>query len=124
MIPQNLIFIYNANSGALNSLLGTAHKIISPDTYDCNLCALTFGNFNENTTWSTFRESSVVDMLFLHKDEFLKQYRSKWLPKYDFPTVLMKIDNQLEIFMDSKELAVVETTQQLVGAIKGKLSAF
>lgn len=124
MTPQALIFVYNANSGAINSLIGTAHKIVSPETYKCGLCALTFGNINENTTWRKFRESSALEMIFLHKDEFLKQYRSKWLPKYDFPIVLLKIDNQLEVFMQSNEFGALDSAQELVEVVKLKFKEF
>ncbi len=121
---QSLIFVYNANSGAVNALLDTAHKIVSPDTYECSLCALTFGNFKENITWKAFRESANVEMLFLHKNEFLKQYRSKWLPKYDFPIVLMKVDDQLEAFVTKKELNLVESTESLISLINNRFEEF
>jgi len=39
---MNLIFVYNANGGLVNSWLDTAHKIVSPSTYSCSLCAITF----------------------------------------------------------------------------------
>ncbi len=29
-------FIYNAKNGLANSIIDLAHKIISPDTYQCN----------------------------------------------------------------------------------------
>ena len=48
---EKLIFIYNANSGKHNALLDTMHKIVSPNTYNCNLCDITFGLFTENKTW-------------------------------------------------------------------------
>lgn len=118
---QSLIFVYNANSGAVNSFLNTAHKIVSPETYVCNLCALTFGNFKENTTWKNFREQPDFEMLFLHKDEFLKQYRSKCLPKYDFPVILVNVDNQVEVFMDATALNEIETTENLIVAVVNKI---
>ena len=81
---SKLIFVYNATSGKLNSLLDSAHKIASPGTYECRLCHLTFGVFKENELWARFRESltntnSSLQLEFLHKDEFEKQYWSKWL---------------------------------------------
>jgi len=39
------IFVYNADSGPINGLKDYFHKIIKPETYECNLCAVTFGNF-------------------------------------------------------------------------------
>ena len=40
-------FIYNAKSGLANSIFDLAHKLISPDTYECNLCKITHGAFTE-----------------------------------------------------------------------------
>ncbi|WP_241234677.1 hypothetical protein [Nonlabens ponticola] len=57
MAIGKLIFVYNANSGRINSWLDSAHKIISPSTYQCKLCELTHGAFTEHDEWSRFRES-------------------------------------------------------------------
>ncbi|EAS20571.1 GTPase [Nonlabens mediterrranea] len=133
-----LIFVYNANSGKINSLLDSAHKIVSPDTYDCKLCDLTYGVFKENEEWSRFRESLLdtnlnLQLEFLHKDEFAKQYWSKWLPKYEFPIILCLSDkiqdyndgfgtnSGLDVFMNTEELNELETINQLITAIEKRL---
>ncbi len=38
-----LIFVYNADSGLLNAINDGILKIVSPSTYQCSLCSLTFG---------------------------------------------------------------------------------
>ena len=85
MAIDKLIFVYNANSGKLNAWLDSAHKIVSPSTYDCQLCDLTYGVFKENVEWVRFRESELItnnvrQLEFLHINEFEKNYKSKWLP--------------------------------------------
>jgi hypothetical protein len=119
-----LIFVYNANSGTLNSLFDSAHKIVSPKTYDCNLCDLTFGVFAEKEAWKNFREASAIEMIFLHKDEFLKQYRSKWLPKYNFPSILSAENDKLEIFITPEELNEIDTVEDLIEEIQHKITLF
>ncbi|NJM95354.1 MAG: GTPase, partial [Acaryochloridaceae cyanobacterium CSU_5_19] len=42
---DRLIFVYNANSGGINTALDIAHKLLSPSTYRCNLCRLTHDTF-------------------------------------------------------------------------------
>ncbi|MGJ8683884.1 MAG: GTPase [Nonlabens sp.] len=138
MITQ-LIFVYNANSGAINSLLDSAHKIVSPATYDCKLCELTYGVFKENEEWSRFRESISqhhpdLQLEFLHKDEFNKKYWSKWLPKYEFPIVLSMSDavqdyndgfgtnSGLDIFMSTTDMNSIETIEELMGKIEKRLN--
>ncbi|MEX0288178.1 MAG: GTPase, partial [Flavobacteriaceae bacterium] len=70
---HKLLFIYNANSGLGNMLLDGAHKILSPSTYECKLCDITYGAFTERKIWKAFRKESGIEMEFLHKDEFLEQ---------------------------------------------------
>ena len=66
---MKLIFVYNANSGLLNTLRDIGHKTISPQTYQCNLCDLTHGLLKERKQWREFKETATVEMEFLHKDE-------------------------------------------------------
>jgi hypothetical protein len=137
-VITKLIFVYNANAGKINSLLDSAHKLISPGTYDCKLCELTYGVFKEDVDWIRFRESVKttnpnLQLEFLHKDEFEKQYWSKWLPKYDFPIILgMRDEVQdyndgfgtnlgLDVFMDATEMNTFSLTEELVNSMKLKL---
>jgi hypothetical protein len=121
---MKLIFVYNANSGKVSAIVDGLHKIVSPSTYDCNLCAITFGNFSEDKVWREFREESKAEMEFYHRDEFLKQFRSKWLPKYDFPVLLSEEKGELELFMDVQELNSLEDANQLIEAIKKRQSHY
>ena len=117
-----LIFIYNANSGKLNSLLDSAHKVLSPATYGCKLCAITFGVFTENTVWKKFREQSATELLFLHKDEFKKQYASKFGHKFTFPIILAETDQDLEVFVGTKEFMAIENSEELIQIMTKRLT--
>ena len=44
---KKLIFIYNAKSGLVNEMIDFAHKIVSPETYECNLCAISYNTFTK-----------------------------------------------------------------------------
>lgn len=142
-------------------MLDSAHKIISPATYDCKLCELTHGVFKENELWSRFldrlrfRESlngmkpvphslryeSIsknhpdVQLEFLHKDEFHKKYWSKWLPKYDFPIVLMASEQEmyndgfgsnsgLDIFINTAEMNALESLEELIAVVEKRIKGF
>lgn len=119
---SKLIFVYNANSGTVNSLIGTAHKILKPETYSCSLCALTFGKFTEKTSWKRFRKQHAIPMRFLHKDQFLKQYKSKWLPAYTFPIILVEENNSLTVLITTQELAQISDTKGLINLMNTKLT--
>lgn len=89
---MKLIFVYNANSGKRNALIDAGHKLFSPSTYPCSLCALTYDTFTENTIWKKFRKNSHYEMEFYHKDEFESKFPSV---KLLYPTVLKLEDHQL-----------------------------
>lgn len=119
---MKLIFVYNANSGFLDRILDSAHKIMSPSTYDCNLCDITFGKFTEDELWKAFRENAKIAMEFYYKDEFLQQYKSKWLQQHSFPTILSEGESDLELFIPSETLDEMTSSEDLIEEISKLMS--
>ncbi|MCY7376717.1 MAG: hypothetical protein LH472_12225 [Pyrinomonadaceae bacterium] len=70
-----IIFVYNADSGVFNLLTDVAHKMFSPQTYACNLCAVTHSNFGMKKEWKEFLETLENPLEFLHADEFKSRYK-------------------------------------------------
>lgn len=120
---MKLIFVYNANSGKINALIDSAHKMVSPETYNCDLCSLTHGAFKEKEEWIRFRESVNTPLVFLHKDEFLKAYKSKWLPKYTFPIVLAQDDHGLEVVITATGFESITTVEELITKVQNILKS-
>ena len=118
---QKLLFIYNANAGKANAFLDSMHKVFSPQTYDCKLCELTFGVVSENRTWKKFRQETDQKMVFLHKDEFAKKYKSKFGYKFSFPIVLTEGGNGLEVLISTEELNQLKVVHALVRLVKERL---
>ena len=119
---QKLVFIYNADSGLRNVILDSAHKILSPDTYACSLCDITYGAFTENSVWKKFRKETNLDMEFLHKDEFSKAYASKFGHKFTFPIVLAESNSGLEVFIKTEELNDLENSVALITLVQERNS--
>lgn len=111
-ITGKLVFVYNADSGAFNLLTDIAHKIFSPETYSCNLCALTHSNFGMKKQWKKFLESLDAEAEFLHADEFKN--------KYDFQeTALPAVykqhkDGNLEILIDAPTINQCKSVDDLI----------
>ena len=122
-IREKLIFVYNANSGKRNAILDSMHKVLSPSTYDCNLCDITYGLVSENHTWKRFREESKHDMVFLHKDEFAKKYASKFGAKFTFPIVLVEGTGGLEVFIGTEELNDLKSPYTLIQLVQERVDA-
>lgn len=118
---KKLIFIYNANSGKKNALVDIAHKIISPNTYACTLCDITFGVFKENKDWKKFRKASKISMEFLHKDEFTKAFASKFSFRTSYPVVLAETAYNLEFFIATDELNTIENVADLMRLVEERL---
>ena len=120
-MSKKIIFIYNANSDTGSKLFDFAHKIISPATYNCSLCSLTFGNFTEKKQWKTFREQLLAkgyELEFLHKDEFQDSYKSKFGHGFTYPIILLETAHDLEVLVTTEKLNGFETVEELIGEVK------
>lgn len=69
-----LIFIYNADSGFLSMLKDGSYKTVSPATYPCRLCDLSWGLLGERRRWRAFIDGLPESVRFLHRDEFEDEY--------------------------------------------------
>ena len=74
MLPQRLLFVYNADGGRLAGLKDMFHKILSPSTYPCSLCAVTYGATAMRPEWREFIQKLPVPVEFPHRDEFRRDY--------------------------------------------------
>lgn len=119
---KNLVFVYNARSGLGNAFLDSAHKFLSPATHSCRLCSLTFGLSGERRAWKEFREQSGIRMTFLHRDEFLSAYASKFGAKYIFPLVVADTGEDLEVVLSAAELNVIGNTDELIRVLSSRMA--
>ncbi|WP_353779748.1 GTPase [Winogradskyella sp. 3972H.M.0a.05] len=121
---MKLIFVYNANSGKLNALLDSGHKLFSPNTYKCQLCAITHGTFSEKKQWKQFRENTNLDMEFYHIDEFEAQYPDA---NFKFPIILKEELGKLTTVVSSEDFKDIEDIEALINRIntcvKSRLTA-
>lgn len=111
---MKLIFVYNADSGLFNTVTDIAHKILSPKTYNCNLCALTHGHFKIKQDWVKFLKQIDTELEFLHRDEFVKKYSYN---NADFPAILIEEKNKLSLWLDQTAINKIKTLDDLKNAI-------
>ncbi|MFQ3336647.1 MAG: hypothetical protein ACI95T_000965 [Flavobacteriales bacterium] len=112
---SKLLFVYNAKSDILNSTFDFAHKIISPNTYNCSLCKLTHGNFREKKEWIEFKENSKHELEFLHIDEFERLH-----PRNSYPTVLEFSEEKLKTILSTDDLNEINSTEELIDSLNNK----
>ncbi len=114
---MRLIFVYNADSGRLNSWLDIGHKLLSPDTYSCNLCALTHGLLSEREEWKRYREESADELVFLHRDEFEKRYAKD--SEFGYPVILrVNGDGGYEVLMTAEEINGFDELSTLIERLR------
>ena len=114
---KELIFIYNAKSGFINELVDFAHKIISPETYDCNLCAITYGPFRMEKRWTDYIESLPINSVFTYQD---KLYENK-LKNVKLPSIFLRNGTELKELISSSEINKLNELQQLIKILEKKL---
>ena len=112
-----LIFIYNVKSGVVNELVDFAHKIISPETYNCNLCAISYGAFSIKKKWSTYIEALPLKSTFTYRDKFSKKGSSN----LKFPSVFLRNDAGLEEIITASEINEIKNLDQLIDLLNRKL---
>lgn len=113
-----LVFVYNAESGLFNTLSDVAHKLFSPQTYACNLCALTHSTFGMRREWREFLDGLGVHLEFLHADELLSRYG---LTGMSLPSILRKRGANLEEFVDAAAINSCRTMDELKQIITERL---
>jgi len=116
---ERLIFVYNADSGLFNSLTDFAHKIISPSTYDCQLCALTYGDFTMKKEWMEFIKNLPVDTEFVYKDQFAKRFKSQSIQP---PCIYFELDKSIQLLISAGEINSICNLADLKMLISDKLA--
>ena len=114
---MRLLFIYNAKSGSVNKVLGVAHKIINPSSYNCKLCELTHSNIGERKEWKLFRTACDIDMVFYHIDEFEEKYNQQ----FEYPIILKDNNSELESFLTKENINKATDLTALIQEIKKQL---
>ena len=117
MKEQQLIFVYNAQSDLFSTVTDFAHKLLSPATYSCNLCTLTYGNFTVKQKWQSFIENLSIKAAFFHKDEFEKEYKIQSL----LPAVFISMDGIVKVVISKQEIESCKSLEELKELVNQKI---
>lgn len=127
-----LIFVYNADSGGFfTGLKDTLHKTFRKSTYECNLCAVTFGAFGMKKDWKNFvnnldvpvefKKKDKFKFEFLHKDEFNEKYN---IAGAKFPSAYLYDKSGLELFISQDEMNTIKSIEELKELVNKKIEKF
>ncbi|MEE9189395.1 MAG: hypothetical protein V3U16_01335 [Candidatus Neomarinimicrobiota bacterium] len=115
-----MIFVYNADSGFFNAISDYVHKITSPETYQCNLCALTYGNAGMKRKWVNYIKTLPVPVTFLHKDQ-VDTAEYKTMGTADLPAIFILNADKIDLFVSAREINEITQLDQLIALITNKL---
>ena len=110
---MKLIFVYNSDSGIVNTVKDIGQKLFSPQDYGCLLCSLTHGTFRENPEWKAFRQDSTIEMQFLHRDEFEQRYDRPM----EYPVILRE-NGSLDVAVSKDQMASLASLDDLIETVK------
>lgn len=106
-----LVFVYNADSGMFNKLTDAAHKIFSPQTYRCNLCALTHSAVRMRGEWKRFLDGLGEPLEFLHADELRSRYGVTDVP---LPAMFRRDGGHMRVLVGADSINACRTMDELM----------
>jgi hypothetical protein len=121
MAKKQLIFVYNADGGPINAIMDAAHKLFAPSTYQCSLCAITYGAVSMRREWKDYMSNLPYETRFYHRDGFRQEWPSEHAA---LPAIFMKDeDGNLRMLVDADELNSQSSIAQLTAILGRRLSA-
>lgn len=113
--PDRLIFIYNADGGLVQMALDALHKTLSPATYPCSLCAITYGSLRMDPKWRKWLKTLPIAAVFQHKDDT----PHKHIP---LPAVLAERSGKFDMLIDAPTLDRLGTLDALIAMMEARLA--
>ena len=112
---SRLLFVYNADGGPLAALWDAAHKLVSPGTYPCDLCAITYGAVSMRPEWRTYVEQLPYPAEFMHRDEFQRSYPEAREP---LPAIFLARGGAvLERLVGADQMRPVQNVAELIALV-------
>ena len=113
---DTLVFIYNADGGLLNGIMDSVHKTVSPATYSCSLCAMTYGVFAMSAKWREWLKALPVATEFYHRDD-------SPFGALALPAVLARRGSDVETLLTADKLGGLRDVDALIAALDRYLGA-
>lgn len=121
MTRQRLIFVYNASAGLAAGLLDSVHKIVSPATYSCSLCAVTYGLTRMNPRWRAWLKALPMETVFHHRPDFRAAFPAA--AGWPLPLVAIERDGSLSPLLGAAEVDACNDVDTLIRTLEARLAA-
>ena len=114
-MSARLLIVYNADAGPLAALFDMAHKIVSPATYPCCLCAVTYGVVAMKPAWRDYLSALPLPAAFFHRPDFRAAYPS--LAGEPLPLIAREDNGVATVLLAATDLARLTTVDRLIAAL-------
>lgn len=116
---MKLLFVYNANAGIAAGIMDSIHKVLSPSTYACGLCAITYGALRMDPKWKAWLAAQSFEGLFFHGPDFRAAYPSA---ATELPAILIDDGTKLVPVVEAKEFVAIPDVDALIALVETRLS--
>lgn len=117
--PDALVFVYNAEPGIVAGIMDSIHKTLSPDTYPCSLCGITYGAVSMRPEWRQWLKAQPWDAVFTYRDDFRAQHPS--LAQVPLSAIFRNDEGRLSLLVSAEEMAAAHDVAALIALIERAL---
>jgi hypothetical protein len=119
-MTQRLVIVYNADAGIVAGVMDSVHKIVSPATYPCQLCAVTYGLTSMKREWRAFLDELGLEVVFHHRPDFRAAYPQA--ADWPLPVVAVEGEGALVRLVNAAEFAAIADLPTLMRVVKARLA--
>ena len=119
-----LVFVYNAKSGMINAIFDYVHKFVSPQTYSCNLCKITYDNSGKKDQWANYLNSLPINVLFAYKDNIDTSAPKLEYSGEELPCAFLVNEEKTIYLITKNEMNTINDIDELIKTVNQKLEPF
>jgi hypothetical protein len=116
---RRLVIVYNANAGLAAGVMDSVHKIVSPSTYPCQLCAVTYGLTSMKRDWRVFLDGLGMQLVFHHRPDFRQAFPQA--ADWPLPLVALEEDGVLRELVSATDLDGIADLPGLIAVVRERL---
>ena len=114
------LIVYNADGGIVNMVKDGLWKILSPDTYPCSLCAVSYGPVSMRAAWRKYLKTLSNEVVIHHKDDFAQDYPDHGIA---LPAILLCEEGKMpQVLIDKEEMDTLQDVDELIGLTRLRLA--
>jgi hypothetical protein len=99
--------------------MDSVHKIVSPSTYNCQLCAVTYGLTSMRRDWRVFLDGLGMELVFHHRPDFRQAFPQA--ADWPLPLVAVEEGGRLRELVSAADFAGIPDLPSLVQVVSDRL---